>query len=809
MKKFLTGTFLLLFAASWASAQPYPVHESVAVADSVTGGFVNPAVLSYGNGTGFGYLQDYDSESFKDDFSLFFNTESFGYAYSEQDTAGDHTISVSFPLYDNLYFGSSLITEDFTQDKSSWKIGILVRPSDFFSAGHTALISPSGDADYVSGIALRPLFFNRDYIRKLTVFTDLPWSMDGVSAPTVGIHFEPIDGLQTRFGYNMDNGALGFSFSLALGTFRGGSYFETDDSAQLQSGSAFVQFSPRPFTYPYALSRDVYFDYDLGEEIVETGQAFRAGRFYFILDQNTVLETLDELKRIENAPHIDGIVFINLHTAMSYSTMLEVRDALNRIRDRGKRIVYYSDYMTSLEYTLAASTGDALYLQPQGIIDLKGLSVSSPYFKDFFSKYGIDVVKFNAGEYKTAYNFLSESSMPDSEREALDFFLSGLQGEMSQLIREGRGLQLTDSIEQVIAGGPYLLAERALDAGLVDALIQEDELKDTVPFFEESTIMKERIPLELVRTDWSDPYAAKVAVIHAVGPIIPGEGIPGNSIGAETTAASIRAAREDGQIRAILLRVNSGGGSALASDIIAREVELCRSGKNAKPVIVSMAGTAASGGYYISAFADKIVSSPMAVTGSIGVFALFPNFKGLLEKQEIGWDVVKTAPRADFGAAYRQIDPDEKALVDEFIGETYDRFLTVVSEGRDIPKDEVKKIAEGRIWTGRQALEHGLVDAVGGYRQAFEITAEAAGIKGEIELIDYTYVDTWGVISLGRLPEISEAYFGHRAQTQPSLAADMPRELQHLYRYYSTAGTAPGIYSLMVMPYYIEGLTTR
>jgi len=796
---------LLIFAAAAASAQPAPVHESVAISDSIIGSLINPAVLSYGNGTGFGYLQGYDSDGLNSDFSLLINSENIGYAYNEENTAGKHFINISFPLYDNFYFGSSLITEDFTRDTAEWKLGILIRPADMISVGHTAFIPQSGEVMYKSGLAVRPLVFSADLIRKLTLFADVPWDTGGADSPTIGLHFEPIEGLQTRFGYDLENDSLGFSFSLALGTVRGGSFFKTDDSGAFENGRGFVQFSPKLFTYPYALSKDVYYDYGFGEEIAETGQAFRTGRFYFVIETNTVLEVLEELKKIENAPHVDGIVFRDQHARMSFSTMLEIKEALDRIREKGKKIVFYSDYMTRLEYLLAASCADALYLHPQGVIDLRGMAISSPYFKDFFNKYGIDVVKYQTGEYKTAYNFLSESAMPEAEREALNFFIEGLESEMALLIREGRGTKLQNSAEQTIAEGPYLLAEKALQAGLVDGLIQEDELKDTVPFFQNDTGIKERIPLELVRTDWSEPFASQVAVIHAIGPIITGEGMPGSSIGAESTAASIKEAREDDRIQAIILRINSGGGSALASDMIAREVELCRSGKNAKPVIVSMTGTAASGGYYISAFADKIVSSPVAVTGSIGVFALFPNISGLLDQYQIKWDVVKNSPTADFGAVYRPLTPEEGETVEEFINDTYERFLKVVSDGRNQPVEEVEKSAAGRIWTGRQAVDRGLVDEIGGYNEAFKVAAEAAGIKGEIELIDYTYADKWGIISIGRLPEMAEAFF--RSDTELTLRNQLPPELSYLYDYYSAAGSEQNSYGLLLMPYYIEGLT--
>ena len=809
MKRIFFAAILLITAVAYSGAAPSPLDDSVAVADSPSGAFINPAVLSFGNGTGMGYAQNFGADGLTDDFTFFINSSYFGYAYDQQDSTASHTFNLSLSPYDNLYLGSALITESFTPDKTSWKLGALVRPTDHISIGTTVSIPPSGDTECVSGIALRPPFLPADHLHRLTLFSDLPWNADGVSAPAVGIRLEPVDGFRTGFAYDIENKAFGFSLSLAIAGLRGGSYVRTDTSADLDSGALFVQLSPRPFTYPYSVSADLYYDYDLGDQIVELGQGFRSGGFYFLLDQKTVLSTLDELKRIEDAPYIDGIVLINQHPAMSFSTMLEIRDALQRIRDKGKKIVFYSEYMNSLEYILAASVGDAVYLYPQGLIDLKGLSVSSPYLNTFLNNYGIDVANFHTGEYKTAYNYLSESGMPESEREALDYMLEGLHGDMVRMIAEVRGDLLQKEVQLIISDGPYLVAEKALAAGMIDALIPPDKLEETVPFFESDTLVRKNIPLDLVRTDWSDPYASKVALIRAVGPIVTGEGVPGNNIGAETLAASIRAARKDNQIKAILLRINSGGGSALASDLIAREVELCRTGKNAKPVIVSMSGSAASGGYYIAAFAEKIVASPVALTGSIGVIAVFPNFAGLLEQQEIGWDTVKKGEHADFGVMYRELTEDEELIVREFIDSSYDRFLTVVSEGRGLPKDQVREIAGGRVWTGRQAMERGLVDEIGGYKKAFEAVAEAADIRGEIELIDYTYSGSRGVVSLGRLPEMGAHLFGPHREEMTSIAAELPPELKHLYRYYAAAGDGPESFNLMVMPYYIKDVTTE
>ena len=805
MKKYILITVALLVSISFLSAVPKQTHESVSLASSVSGGFVNPAVLSYGHGTGLGYLQDYDANEFTEDFSLYLHTKALGYAYSQELGQDFHTLSFSFPLAENLYFGSALRTNNFESDTSTWNFGALLRPADFISVGATASVPPEGEEQYTTGIALRPLAFGMPQAaHRISLFADLPWTTEEISLPKVGLHFEPVNGLQARFGYDLENEALGFSFSVALSAVNGGSAVSTDSTGSFESGTAYLQFAPQPFNYPEGFGKELYAQYDLGPAVFEAPQGMRTGPFYFVMEENSLLYILDELDKVADDPSIKGLVFVNQHPRMSLSTMRELRDALLHLKNQGKKIVFYSDYMNRVEYTLAASTADALYLHPRGTLDLRGLSASSPYLETFFEKYGIEVASFKTGPYKTAYNFLSESSMPEPEREALDFMLQGLFDELAALIESGRGNKLNGSAADLIKNGPYLQAENALSAGLVDGLIQRDELEEKIPFFSDKSVVKDKLPQEQIRRDWSTAPKTKVALIHAVGPIHPGEGNPGSSIGAENTAAAIRAARNDSRVKAILLRVNSGGGSALASDIIAREVELCRSGDNAKPVIVSMGGVAASGGYYLSAFAEKIVASPFSLTGSIGVIAVFPNISDFLEKQQIEWDVVKQGSQADFGALYRPLSEAEQNKINESIQGTYDSFLGTVSEGRGLPRAEVEAVAGGRVWSGVQAKERGLVDSIGGYRKTLDIIAAELDSSKEIELVNYTYVDSWGTVPINTP---GRAVFS-KATSSP-FDQVLPPEILHFYRYYQTSTQAGPEFGLMIMPYYVEGATNE
>ena len=210
-----------------------------------------------------------------------------------------------------------------------------------------------------------------------------------------------------------------------------------------------------------------------------------------------------------------------------------------------------------------------------------------------------------------------------------------------------------------------------------------------------------------------------------------------NHIGSESLAQAIREAREDNSIEGIILRVDSPGGSALASDVIAREIDLCRKGYQAKPVVVSMSGVAASGGYYISCLADKIIAHPVTITGSIGVIGLTVNLEELFEKIKVNWSTVKTGKHADLGALHRPMSEEEKDIIRKRITDVYNRFTEIVAQGRDLDIDEVNRIAQGRVWSGQEAEKLGLIDEIGGYRKAIEVLKEIASINRDVELIAF------------------------------------------------------------------------
>jgi protease-4 len=362
---------------------------------------------------------------------------------------------------------------------------------------------------------------------------------------------------------------------------------------------------------------------------------------------------------------------------------------------------------------------------------------------------------------------------------------------MVKMIETGRGKKLTKSAQQVIDEGPYFIAENALQAGLVDKLMYEDELKEMIKSnFGNWKEITQPLP-DFVKQNWSEPAKDKVAMIYAVGNIHMGKGKNGKTIGSETTAKAIRKAREDKSMKGIIIRVDSGGGSALASDIIAREIALCNEGKNKKPVIISMAGAAASGGYYISAFADKIVAQPATITGSIGVVGIIPNFSEMYKKIGLNWSTVKTGQQADFAATHRPFTEKEKQMISSSIEHVYWSFADVVAKGRKMTREAVHEIAKGRVWTGKQAYDRGLVDELGGMKKAKELMTKAAGLKHDIELVEFEYSD--------KSFEINPL-----ALMSANVLEQLPEELTNTLNQLADINSYGNEKVLLLMPYQIE-----
>ncbi|MGM0612724.1 MAG: signal peptide peptidase SppA [Bacteroidota bacterium] len=454
------------------------------------------------------------------------------------------------------------------------------------------------------------------------------------------------------------------------------------------------------------------------------------------LDELNVLglnDIKDQIERARTDDKIEGI-YLDVSVIQSRMATLEsIRNSLKDFKESGKFIVAYSDVLSQKAYYLA-SLADKIYLSPSGMMDFRGMSMNVMFYKGLLEKLDVDMQVVRYGEYKSAVEPFLLDEMSEANKEQSMKYISGIWDHTLQGIKDQRDVTI-DRLN-IIADSMLLREpEDAKKENLVDEIIYKDELYarlgERVGLGEDEK--PEFIGLhKYQQTDKSGLNLNKkpeIAVIYAVGEIQMGEGSD-EVMGSERISKAIRKARKDTAVNAIVLRVNSPGGSGLASDIIWREVVLA---KKEKPVIVSMGDLAASGGYYIACPADKILAQPNTLTGSIGVFGVIPNIKGLLNnKLGITVDGVKTNEHADFGYPYRPLTSFEREVLQENVTNFYMDFVEKVAQGRDMTVEEVKEIGSGRVWNGIDAREIGLVDEFGGLDEAVEIAAEHAEIEDYI-----------------------------------------------------------------------------
>jgi protease-4 len=427
-----------------------------------------------------------------------------------------------------------------------------------------------------------------------------------------------------------------------------------------------------------------------------------------------------------------------LHGSMS--KLMEVQRALLDFRSGGKPVVAYAEQAQDGPYYLMAAA-DEVYLHPDGLLVLDGFGGYRPYYKEALDRFGIDVHVFRVGEYKSAVEPYLRRDMSPEAREAAEAVLQDLWGEWLADVSRGREREV-DELRQWIERWPDHVdeargdvARAALDAGLVDHLAHRDEVRtrmiELVGENDEGTSF-EKVDLATYLAARAEDRPWKgggegVAVVVAAGDVLDGDQPPGR-IGADSTSRLIRRARENEKARAVVLRVDSGGGSVFASDVIRRECTLVHDA--GKPLVVSMSSVAASAAYAISSPADEIWASPATITGSIGIFALFPSVPDALERYlGVSLDGVGTTPWTDALNPGRPLDPRVAGAIQTIVDEGYDHFVTQVAEARGQTWKEVDRVARGRVWSGRDALELGLVDRMGDLDDAIASAAEKAGLE--------------------------------------------------------------------------------
>ena len=485
-----------------------------------------------------------------------------------------------------------------------------------------------------------------------------------------------------------------------------------------------------------------------------------------------LLETIELIEKAATDDNINGI-FLNLSQVGSgMATVEEVRNALLKFKESGKFIISYSEMYSQKAYYLA-TVSDEICLNPEGMIDFRGMAAEITFFKGLLGKLDINAQIIRHGKYKSAIEPLISDKMSEANKEQTLSYISSIWNHILAGISKQRNI----SVENLNLIADSLLIQTPEDAAkynFADQIIYKDQLLDLI---REKLEKDKDHKIEFIGlSKYKDSPATsnvtrskdKIAVIYASGTIGGGDGNE-NSIGSERISKAIRKARNDSSVKAIVFRVNSPGGSALASDVILREIKLAR---ETKPVVASMGDYAASGGYYIACAADTIIANPTTLTGSIGVFGVIPDFSNLLKnKMGITIDRVMTNDHADYISVTRPMTPYEEKIMTNSVERIYDVFVGHVSEGRKMTNEVVDNLGQGRVWSGAEGKANGLVDNLGGLKEAIQVAATLANLE------DYRITS---------LPEQKDPFTQLMDELQGNPSENrLKKELGALYSYFS------------------------
>lgn len=548
---------------------------------------------------------------------------------------------------------------------------------------------------------------------------------------------------------------------------------------------------------------------DLAQPIVDKSKGSAIDLFdyneFSFREQTTLYEAVALIGKAAEDPAIDGI-YLNVPMAIpsSVSTLYELRQALAEFRESGKFVVSYADVYSQGGYYLA-SAGDKVYLNPQGGLAWQGLASNVIFYKGLLDKLGVQAELIRHGKFKGAGEPFIREQLSDENRLQMESMTRSVWDYLVSEIAESREIA-ADSLQSYASRLAVATPRDAVRLGFVDSLYYRDQMTDELARLsgQDSTGEPKILPLEdykfagrrsAGRATMGNALATdEIALVYADGDIVDA-GDRNKQIVGNALAETLAEIRKDDDVKAVVLRVNSPGGSALAAEIIWREVSLLQ---QAKPVIVSMGNYAASGGYYISCGAEYIVTAPTTLTGSIGVFGLTFNVgEGAREHLGLTADVVKTNPAADLGNMFRPLSTAERLYIQNGVDTVYARFVELVARGRNLTADSVDAMAGGRVWTGVQAMEHGLADCTGTLRDAVRIAAEHAGLEpGDYAVRQYPEPETSSFASIlgsltgsavakitgGGMPPLGvEALRVRGMVTDPGIKAQVPYRIEMQY----------------------------
>jgi protease-4 len=734
---------LALSLALGLPAQAVPVRPmtglsgSVALADEAQAILVNPAGLGFRDG-----FQGLISKSWSSaaDGSVLLSAGGLGLAYEQGSLAsGDWqrgSLGFGFGLWPGLTVGLAGRAGQSGGGFTSLDAGLLWRPTDYLSLGAAArdLTNPriaglQRSRTYQGGVALRP---GTD---RLSLAFDVFWR-EGDPFQAVLPRFElvgaPLDGLNLRGSMDLQgNAEVALSLDWSHGALGYSQGLNQSSASYLTLHSGFV----RPV---WAGNRSRLAELDLrGPVVDQVSQGLLGGS-----GGQSLYSVLQELKLAKESPEVGGVILRLGGTSVGWAACDEIRQALADLQASGKKVIAYLYGVGMPAYYIAAGA-DRVVSHPAGGIELKGISMSVMHYKGLLDKVGVSADFVRIGEYKSAVEPMTLEAMSPANRRQLEAILDDQYERIVKAIAQGRKLEPA-AVKELIDKSQFE-AKGAKAANLVDAVAYEDEvLKQSSSWFGGHEPTPVRLAhREAYRTAWQDPD--RIAVIAASGAItegrsgrnlLTGEGV----LGADTMAKAIRTAANDPRVRAVVLRIDSPGGSVVASEIIWRElVKLKEAGK---PLVVSMGDVAGSGGYWIATPADKIIADPGTITGSIGVFAGKLSFGGLYDKLGIRQEIIKRGAQADADTDARRFTDTERDSLKSTIESTYGVFLDRVAASRGLTRDEVDARGRGRIYTGAQAKGLKLVDELGGLANAIELARVMGRFPThKVEVVEYPAAD--------------------------------------------------------------------
>lgn len=706
-------TSIVVLCCMLAGAAPQ-MPASVATGEGALAAVGNPAALAVSTGSELCYLYNFRSAGILDNSCLCVSAAGFGGFWEPGNRYG-----LAWSMGKDGFYGGLRLVQDTV---SHWDLGALVRPTAWLSLGAVWTDVGSGWRGVRAGAGVRPLG------NRLTLTADI--LAERPTVPVLGVETEPQDGLLLAGTFKPADKSFGVGLTLGLGNVSVGGVHSQAGKTR-QAGLMVRAGQERRRTLLPQPKR--FLEVRLSGSVADQRPGFsltgsRPAR--------TTWELLSLIQKAAEDKSIAGMVLRLDGFSCGLALAQEIRSALVQFRSRGKKVFVYAPRLRMWEFYIA-SAADRIFSYPLGEVAIPGVASASLFVKEALEKIGVEPEAIRHGKYKSAVEMFTEDSLSEPNREQIEAVLEAVYRDFLEQAGAGRKIS-SDSLERLVNTGFFTSAE-AVACGLIDTLCYPDELdsilKKEVPGFRKTGERAYRFGQQY-EYDWKRPPL--VAVVYATGSIAAGESgtdfLTGEmTMGANTIVRALAAARKNKKVKAIVLRVDSPGGDGYASDLIWREVELCR---RKKPVVVSMGNMAASGGYYISCPADKIFASPGTVTGSIGVFSLRFITQGLYEKLGIRRQVVKRGERADAISDLRRLTPQEESLFGRQIDEFYRQFVGKVATGRRLSFEQVDAVAQGRVWIGTDAQRVGLVDSLAGMLAAVEWAKQQAKLK-ECEYVFY------------------------------------------------------------------------